>query len=130
MIPRRASRWPSDLRWGLGWGLRLATIYCLVGGIMVLVAAPGEWRYLMQLIGTYLAAGALGGLMAAATRPLNNFFVGQLVMSILVYLPIGTCFMSFLGGPFWLWGHQQLYTIAACSIVLGPIFGHALTRKR
>lgn len=77
-----------DLRWGLGWGLAMATVYSawalVVVGMRGGAPAAKPGISVGQVVGGYCAGAVLGGLLLGACRPLTRSREGAKVVGALV----------------------------------------------
>lgn len=89
-------RIPTDLRWGMGWGMRLASGLSVIAVAVVAVhavAAGGEGGRppiigLMIIVGWYAAGGLVTGSVVGLLRPLGRSQVGGAIVGFLAALPV------------------------------------------
>ena len=78
----------SGLRWGLVYGIGLATLFSLFVGVLALIRGS-DWNPTYQVstravIRGYYVGGLIGGLVFACVRPLLWGRIGGLVLGVLV----------------------------------------------
>src|SRR4051812_44073909 len=79
---------PSNLRWGVTWGLLMSGMYCLVALLLYIIRGPTLFaKYgltLGTLMLTYVVGGITGGWIVGVLRPLTHWRFGAILVGISV----------------------------------------------
>jgi hypothetical protein len=99
-MPTAKSMWPTaDVRWGIRWALRIATVFS--AWVLVLALAKHSWRFRFdelemtagEIVAAYYAAALVAGTCAGVQRPLTRWRTGTFLLgaavSALVYATVG-----------------------------------------
>lgn len=131
--PNPKSTVAANLRWGLGWGLTLATGFSAFVGLMALFRGSTEYAQYGglttgRIVVFYYVAGILGDALFGLLRPLQTRYTGKLLTAyLLLFLVYGGGTATFL--PLWSKGDPHpvplrllLAMWAVLCLVLAPIY--------
>jgi hypothetical protein len=117
----------DNIRWGLWYGIFMAVLLSALAALILLTRGTGPFSKNVVSLGTAIAIYAIGGVLGGAIlgllRPLTRYFIGVLLISIPVSLPIfAGSLLAFKGSP-WSWDRITWITIAMLTFVIAPFFG-------
>lgn len=117
----RSIRWFWDcLRWGVKSGLAAGAIIALAAlAVLGVKGFPDLGFPILALVGLYLLAGAVGGMLVGLTRHLMTTPTRASLLGVVIAVPV----MMLLGragfGPYTSWGSEEFGGILLSSVFLG-----------
>jgi len=112
----------ENLKWGLRWGLIVATAFTAIAVFVALVAGPDPrgGPSVPSLIAFYFLAGTIGGSVVGILRPLTAHKIGAIVVGTIVTAALLTV-LEYLYVIKDGWTMVDTVLVTACSLVAGPI---------
>ena len=120
-MPTSLRRILRDIALGVVMGVSMGVFFCLIAlaSFVFRGNAPFDANYVSvaRVLGTYLMAGALGGLVVGLTLPLTRWMPGAALVAFLATFVVWFC-VGWSLSP-----QEPLISILHTSAVLGAAFG-------
>ena len=115
------SRILRDVRFSIACGIALATLYSLwVTTVVGATRTASEYQLgLGVIIGTYYAAGIIGGGVVGLMLPMTGRLPGRILVGVVAAVVVFTCIESAMHGPFVRWKAETWQDV----LLLGTFFG-------
>lgn len=113
--------WVRDrLRWGARWGLVTGAVIALAAlGILGLKGFPDLGFPIPALIGLYLLAGGVGGMLVGLTRHLMTTPTRASLLGVVIAVPVMMLLAPAALGPYASWNGEEFGGILLSSLFLG-----------
>lgn len=119
--PEFVRRIIRDSKLFVALGVAMGAVFCVVALVILLFRGhqPFDANHVsvLKLLGAYLLAGALGGLVVAVTLPITRWMLGAALMAFLVMFVVWFV-VGFTISP-----RKPLWAIVHTSLVLAAAFG-------
>jgi hypothetical protein len=123
---RRSIR--ADVRWGIGWGVWLASGFAVLGGALFVLRGSSRFSVPLVILG-YFAMGLLGGVLAGLMRPLARNRWGATAMGVVIGILVYGIAMIIAVGQKRFLSPPGLASTLTLGTVIGGLFGHSSWKK-
>jgi hypothetical protein len=125
--PIRHSR--RDLAWGVRVGAKMGGVYGAFAAVMMVstgaISKLTSWE-IASILGGYLAAGVVGGIVVGALRPYTRRPLGVAVTGAAVGIPVFAVMDTVIFGLPTQWNGAQWATLFIAAVLVGPLAALAL----